>query len=339
MIARDDRPPVIDPALPALAEALDPSRAAQRMASAKAFAGATVRVAAAELIRLKAGRRAVIDYHLAVEWPDGRHEDVRAIGKMRAHRQPRTGYRRLRSFWRAGFAATSSDRICVPEPIGVVPALGLWLQRRVPGCLATDVLATPAGVALARRVVDAARKLHAAGVATERTHGPADELAILERVLAGVADREPACRGRVQRLAAGCRRLTALVDAPATGIHRDFYADQVIVDGDRLVLLDFDLYCAGPAALDFGNFAGHLAEQQVREPQHAAALAAAEAALVAAYAEHTGDDGRLAVRIYAALTLARHVYLSTVVAGRGATTGTLLDLASQRVEALLDEVA
>jgi hypothetical protein len=25
------------------------------------------------------------------------------------------------------------------------------------------------------------------------------------------------------------------------GIHRDFYADQVIVDGSRLYLLDFDL--------------------------------------------------------------------------------------------------
>ncbi len=328
----------IDPALPLLEAALDPDRATRAMTAVKALAGALVRVHAARLARLKPGRRAVIEYDLSVAWPDGRHEGLTAIGKMRAHRHPRTGYRLLREFWRHGFAATSSDFISVPEPIGVVPALGLWLQRKVPGTIATDLLVTPAGVPLARRIADAAHKVHRAGVAAQRTHGLDDEMAILTRVLHLVADREPSWHRRITALVAGCHRLAATVSGPATGIHRDFYADQIVVDGPRLYLLDFDLYCAGPAPLDIGNFGGHLAEQQVREPQHAAALAAAEAALDTRYVAHAGEASHTPVRVCSALTVARHVYLSTVVPGRAAFTAHVLDLASARVEALLDEL-
>lgn len=329
----------VDPALPMLEAALDPDRATWSMTTVKAFAGALVRVQDARLARLKPGRRAVIEYDLSVAWPDGRHEDLTAIGKMRAHRHPRTGYRLLREFWRRGFSSTSSDFISVPEPIGVVPALGLWLQRKVPGWVATDLLVTPAGVPLARRIADAARKVHLAAAPTQRAHGPAEEMAILARVLALVAEAEPPWRRRIAALAAGCRQLATQVTGPATGIHRDFYADQIVVDGPRLYLLDFDLYCAGPAALDIGNFGGHLAEQQVREPQHAGALAAAEFALEAHYVAHAGEASRTSVRVCSALTLARHVYLSSVVPGRAASTAQVLDLASTRVEALLDELA
>ena len=329
----------VDPALPMLDAALDPDRATSSMTVTKAFAGGLVRVQAARLARLKPGRRAVIEYDLSVVWPHGRHEDLVAVGKMRARRHPRTGYRLLREFWRRGFSSTSSDFISVPEPIGVVPALGLWLQRKVPGCVATDLLVTPVGVPLARRIADAARKVHLAAVPTERAHGPAEEVAILARVLDLVADREPRWRRRIAALVAGCRQLATHVSGPPTGIHRDFYADQIVVDGPRLYLLDFDLYCAGPAPLDLGNFGGHLAEQQVREPQHAAVLAAAEAALESRYVAQAGEASRTSVRVCSALTVARHVYLSTVVPGRAAFTTRVLDLASARVEALLDELA
>lgn len=329
----------VDPALPMLEAALDVTRATQAMIAVKAFAGARVHVQAARLTRLKPGRRAVIEYDLSIGWPDGRREALTAIGKIRANRNPRTGYRLLREFWRRGFSSVSTDLISVPEPIGVVPALGLWLQRKVPGHTATELLVTPAGVALARRVADAARKVHLAAVAPERAHGPAEEIAILARVLAQVADREPPWRRRIAALVAGCRRLVTHVNGPATGIHRDFYADQVVVDGARLYLLDFDLYCAGPAPLDIGNFGGHLAEQQVREPQHAAALVAAEEALETRYVAHTGEANRTSVRVCSAFTVARHVYLSTVVPGRAASTAQVLDLASARMEALLDELA
>lgn len=328
----------LDPALPLLAAALDPAQATAAMASSKHFRRAVVQVETVQLRRLKPGKRAVLDYTLTITWPDGRTETLAAIGKMRAGRPPRTAYQRAKAVWTSGFDASSADGVSVPEPLGTVPALGLWLQRRVEGRLATDLLTTSDGVAVAARVADAAVKLHRAGVPTERTHTPADELAILLRVLGDVATRRPELAARVHRLIDACARLAGTLDGPTTGIHRDFYADQVIVDGPRLYVIDFDLYCEGHAALDLGNFAGHLAEHAVRFPAVRPPLAAAEAALEARYVQHAGEPARQPLRIYTALTLARHVYLSTVVAGRAETTAAVLAEAEARTETLLDDV-
>lgn len=325
---------VVDAALPALPAALDRDRAARAIAASKRFAGARVRVDTVRLTRHKAGRRAVIAYDLAVTRAGGRTEFVPAIGKMRAGRAPRTAYRLLRELWAHGFDAASADGISVPEPLGTVPELGLWLQRRVHGQAATDLLTTSAAVPLARRIADAAHKLHGCGVAPEKTHGPADEVAILARVFAGLTQHAPALGPRLGQLLHDCEVLAAELTGATTGIHRDFYADQVMVDGPRLYLLDFDLYCHGQAALDLGNFAGHLAEHAQREPAHEPALTAARDALAAQFVARAGAQQARPLQIYTALTLARHVYLSATLPGRAHTTGRVLDAAQAATEAL-----
>ena len=71
-----------------------------------------------------------------------------------------------------------------------------------------------------------------------------------------------------------CDRLGAGTLKPEPcGIHRDFYADQVIVAGPRICLIDFDLYCEGDPALDIGNFLGHIQEQSLRSLGDPEALA------------------------------------------------------------------
>ncbi len=48
------------------------------------------------------------------------------------------------------------------------------------------------------------------------------------------------------RILEKCDRLgKSLVDPRRCSIHRDFYADQVLVDQSRLYLIDWDLYCEG----------------------------------------------------------------------------------------------
>ncbi|MEZ5417542.1 MAG: hypothetical protein R2708_09375 [Vicinamibacterales bacterium] len=266
-----ETPPVAaDPALPHLDAALTPVVAARAIGAAKHFAGAEIAIRSAVLVRHKPGRRAVLAYTMDVAWPDGRVERVPAIAKMRAARPPRTAYRLLRALWRGGFSAASPDGISVPEPLGVVPALGLWLQRRVEGPVATDLLATPAGPVLARRVAAAAFKLHHAGIAPEKAHGPAAELAILERVIAEGRRVRPDLSAGCDRLLDGCRRLAGALADPVTAIHRDFYADQIVVDGERLVLLDFDLYCEdtpdSTSATSPGTWSSRAARAGARHP-------------------------------------------------------------------------
>ena len=44
-------------------------------------------------------------------------------------------------------------------------------------------------------------------------------------------------------------------------VHRDFYHDQVIADGDVCRLVDLDLVAVGDPALDIGNFLAHLIDE------------------------------------------------------------------------------
>lgn len=323
-----------DPALPSLAAALDPGKAARlvprrlaRLAGEPAAELRAIRVA-----RYKPGRRCLVEYDVEVRNGDDCPELVTLIGKVQRGRYGNSGYRQLDALWRAGFAADSADGISVPEAMGTVPRFRMWFQRRVPGVPAGELLAGPGADRLAERIAEAAHKLHRAGVRPERAHGMADEIRILEACLADVAGQRRQWAARLDRLLDACRRLAARTPEPAvTGIHRDFYADQVLVDGDRLTLVDFDLYCVGDPGLDIGNFLGHLTEQGLREHGDPEALAVAADALERRFVELAGEPVRPSVRAYAALTLARHVYLSGLLPERHRLTPALLELAEERV--------
>jgi hypothetical protein len=263
---------------------------------------------------------------------------------MRAGHSGKTGYRILDALWAAGFAADSPDGISVPEPIAYVAELGVWLQRKVSGREATELIQGPEGIALARRIAEAAHKLHAAGVPGKRAHAMADEIRILRERLPAVAAAEPdatrarALAERISRLLEACDRLAAATPPPVSRwIHRDFYPDQVIVDGApgdrgaRLYLIDFDNYCDGDPGLDIGNFLGHITEQSLRTLGDPAALADREQAMEEQFVALSGEATRPAVRAYAALTLVRHIHLSTLFPKRRALTGSLLELCEERL--------
>jgi aminoglycoside phosphotransferase (APT) family kinase protein len=251
---------------------------------------------------------------------------------VRARRSGNEAFRQLDSVWKSGFDARSADGIAVPEPLGVISRLQMWFQRKVSGVTADALLAGPDGVALARRVAAAIHKLHCANVPVEKKHTMADELRILRGCLEKVAALQPVWTGRLARLMVACEKLGAgVTPPPACGIHRDFYPAQVIVDGPRLWLIDFDLYCLGDPGLDAGNFIAHVTEQALRERGSAAALADVESALEDRFVDLSGEAVRPSVRAYTTLTLVRHIYLSTLFPERKALTEPLLNLSEQRL--------
>ena len=79
-------------------------------------------------------------------------------------------------------------------------------------------------------------------------HQLADELRVLDDRLAESA----ICflwRRRLTQLIAGCRNLAGRLGCQMRHLHRDFYADQVIVNQGQVYLLDLDTYAAGDEAL------------------------------------------------------------------------------------------
>jgi Ser/Thr protein kinase RdoA (MazF antagonist) len=234
--------------------------------------------------------------------------------------------------WNADFAPNSADGIAVPEPVGVIPQFQMWLQRKVPGASATELLVKSGGTTLARRIATAVHKLHQAGIPSHRRHTMADELRILHERLPLVAQIKPQWTGRLEKLLEACNQLGAATPTPNfRGIHRDFYPDQVIVDGERLYFLDFDLYCQGDPGLDIGNFLGHLKEQSLRTLGDSEALADRETALTEQFVQLSGETTEVAISAYTMLTLVRHVYLSTQFSERRQFTEALLELCEQRL--------
>lgn len=326
-----------DPALPSLRFALDPERVKRRFKRRlPRLAGddGIVRVRGIRVVRHKQGRRCLVEYDVRTERPGRPRQRERLLGKVRARRFGNAGYGLADALWNAGFSDASVDGVSVPEPIGTVPDFHMWLQRKAPGKPVTDLLPGPDGLRLARWIAEAAHKLHETGVPAGPRHTVEDELRILDGCLARVAEERPPLATRVTRLRAGCRRVAARM--PRGGqrpIHRDFYADQVLVGDGRLYLLDFDLYCAGDPALDVGNFLGHMTEHALRFFGDPDALGGPECALEDRFCELAGEEMRAAVRGYALLTLARHVYLSTGFPERRWLTLHLLSLCEERLSA------
>lgn len=324
-----------DPALPSLRVALDPhcvKRRFKRRLPRLAGEDGLVRVRGIRVVRHKQGRRCLVEYDVRIARPGRPFQRERLLGKVRADRFGNAGYELADALWRAGFTDESDDGISVPEPIGTIADFRMWLQRKVPGRPATDLLPGPNGTRLARRIAEAAYKLHEAGVPAGPRHTIGDELRILDHCLGRASAERPLLATRIARLRAACERIAARTPrGRPRPIHRDFYGDQVIVDGGRLFLVDFDLYCMGDSALDLGNFLGHMTEQALRTFADPTALAAAEGELEERFCELAGERVRSAVRAYATLTLARHVYLSTIIPERRFLTTPLLELCEERL--------
>ena len=326
---------VTDAAIPTLPLALAPAEAREqlkRRVPRLAVEHEKVRLKTIRVIRHKPGKRCVVEYEVRVQRAEAPAETITLIGKVRARRFGKEGYRLLERFWNAGFDSASPDGISVPEPMGVIPRFQMWLQRKVPGETATYLMGGPEGIVLARRIAAAIHKLHRAGVPTTRSHSIFDEVRILHECLAKVAQSKPEWTARLERLLAACDDLAIKLPEPRTcGIHRDFYAAQVMVDHDRIYLIDFDLYCVGDPALDIGNFIGHMTEQSLREAGDARAWAEQEQALEDRFVELSGESCRGAIHAYTTLTLVRHIYLSTQFLKRQEFTPALLALCEQRM--------
>ena len=322
-----------DEGIPFLPAALDPAVAQDRFRRLPRLQARVpgLLLRAARVLRHKPGRRCLIEYELVRPVPAA--EPVFVLGKVRSRGVDLRTYGLARRLVERGFGPESPDGVSVPEPLGAVPELGLWLQARVPGQPSRVVLPGRDGVGLAVRVADALEKLHRAPVPPARRHTTDDEIATLRERLREVARDRPEWVPRLERVAEACARAAGGLATPAPAlVHRDFYPDQVLVDGDRLHLVDLDLCAGGDPALDVGNFVGHMIEQALREHGDPRALDGPAAAMVERYAARAGSTGSAAVTVWATLTLARLVGLSVRFPERRATAPALLDLCEQRLD-------
>ncbi len=285
-----------------------------------------------EMLRHKPGRRCLIEYTLKIGSSDLAPETLVLLGKTRSRHTAIKSVQLLERLWDAGFSAESEGDFSVPEPMGFISELQLWFQRKVKGSVASDLLALPQGRRIVEQAAEAAHQLHQAKVESNRVHTLENELDILFEKLPLVTIQHPASRPRIDRILAALLKLSREIPTPKPcGIHRDYYADQIIVAGQHLTLIDFDLYCLGDPALDIGNFIGHITEQSLRLFGDAEALSELEVAMENRFIALSGEALRPSVKAYSLLTLARHIYLSTRFPDRQHLTQALITLCEHRL--------
>lgn len=254
------------------------------------------------------------------------------LGKIRARGLDRRTFELVAALRRAGFDDSAADRIHTPAALGEVAEYNMWLQAKVPG-RPLSFACRERWIQEAVRAADAIYKLHTSPVTSTRSHTIDDEMAILSQRLETLAAANDGRRSRrLRRVLQACRRLAGrLALRPVTIIHRDFYHDQVLINGDRVWLVDLDLCAHGDPALDLGNFVAHLRELALRRYGDSLALRAVENAFTRRYQRRLARDIDDVIAIYTTLSLARHIQLSSVLPGRRHLTGALLTLTESRL--------
>lgn len=264
-----------------------------------------------------AERRAALLQHLAKQHPrlqDGTLTNLRYrpqrryVGRLDgAHGQ--AALLKLyceRDYARACTAAAFRSR----GPLGVAPLLGAAAHHRAllfawqPGQVLTDNLWAVAWHPTLFATVGAALAALHAQEQVILTTSAQDDLDTLDAAVKTIATLCPDLEKRVRTLA---HIIAAELSSPGKlcPIHGDFYADQVLVDGERVIVLDLDNAAWGDPALDLGTFAAHLWRRVSLGSGTAERATQITAALLAGYAQQQAPPDRHRLALHTAAGLLR----------------------------------
>lgn len=284
-----------------------------------------------EVLRYKKAKRLLLKYHLKTH--TGSHI---LVGKIRSKGLHRSVYRINQQLY--GIHISQNEGWQVPEPICMIPACNMWLQRYVSGVEFTALIdlstTNKATDFLPEHIAKMSYSLHKSKLFIAKVHAIQQELEILKKQLFAVAETHPAWGADIRKLYSLLEVYALpLVNRPQSCIHRDFYPDQLIVDKQQLYLLDLDLFCMGDPCLDMGNFVAHVQEQALREQGHLDAYQAVTDRMIKHYLQLAGDDRQDADAIerYRLLSLARHIAISQRIPDRSSSTPFLLKYCLEQV--------
>lgn len=277
------------------------------------------RIQRIRLLKYKPRRRCVLAYDLiGRDRTTGARRHISLIGKVfRDERGARLNALQA-ALWHGGFEASAADGTAVAPAYGYIPKMRMQLQGGVPG-RTLDALAA-AGEPIAPWMAPTGRalaKLHRWDVPADvtallRRHPLAREVRLIDE-FAGKLTHHLAAES-VDRAQRALRAWAArLPDPPGLmAVHRDFYYSQLLVDGEEITLIDFDLLAWGDPAIDVANFTAHLALLGLTEHGATKHYAAEERQFLDAYAACFPVDDAFWERhaFYAAATLFRLLHVT-----------------------------
>ncbi len=248
--------------LPGLAPATDPTRMSAELSELASGGSASAPSSRVEIgvLRYVPHRRCVLHYVIdSAEGP--RH----LIGKVYSQDgKAAQVYEKLDAVRRQLSTARAAG--IVPVPVGVVGEWNLVVMERVPGTSLAQMLrsATSNG-AVEEAILLAARTLaalHSVHLESAEVHSLAGELELVRKrgsrlhlVAPALGERLDSVLGQVAPLAQG------LPCAEPAFIHDGYKPSQILIEGDRASLVDFDGSAVGDPAIDVGKFMAQLRKE------------------------------------------------------------------------------
>lgn len=234
--------------------------------SAPGYAELRLAACRPEVLSYKPGSRCTLRYHLGYPpelaergWP------TTVIAKTyRKDSKGRNAYEGMAALWATPLAA--SPTLALAEPLAYIPGVKVMVQGPVAGDQSLEELLkaaladdTPANAATLdtymRKAAAGLAELHCSGVQHGETVGLGERYAELHKLVALLLAVAPELRGAAEPALARLEALAAATPADApVPTHGTFNPEQVLIDGERVGIIDFDDMCMAEPAFDVGLF-------------------------------------------------------------------------------------
>jgi aminoglycoside phosphotransferase (APT) family kinase protein len=235
------------------------------------------------------------------------------IGKLyRSRRRARRAYERMKALRSTAPGGCSVPSI--PRCLLSVRPLGLFFQEWVDGTELDHIVAADGGAAPLELAAQWLLRLHASPAPEGLTVVSRDRT--LEKVDAWcetAAAQLPESATRLGRARASFRKRAAgTPSAVGALVHKDYYHAQVLWDGTRIWVLDFDELSLGDPALDVGHFLAHLEYKAYLKTGSEQGYRASTALFAARYADHAPPDLGERLPLYKAYTFLKLAHTEVV---------------------------
>ncbi len=221
-------------------------------------------------------KRCTLLYELKLKTTSGKPKTLRLIGKIYSEKKSKKVWEIMTKLGESQLFQQNKN-VKIQSLILFSPELNALFLEYNPGKSLYHTKNSRSYLTAIRQVPKVLEQLQESHINLETKYTLTDELELVDKSHRYLRLFLPEAREKadliLQKIEVDSEKLQNSALLPA---HRDFYDKQVLVDGNKLTVIDWDTFAMADPALDFGNFAAHLRLRGVQIPSLAPVYSQAE---------------------------------------------------------------